>query len=276
MIKKILVPTDFSTQSQHALQVAADLCRKYGSEIYLLHLLELPMQLVDGATGGNHSDLPEALFFMKLAHQKFEDMMNQDFLKGIPVHETAEFDGAFDGIIEYTRKYEIDLVVMGSHGSSGLQEFFVGSNTEKVVRNSEVPVLVIKNECENFHINRFVYACDFKEENRYAFQQAIRLTSDNEDINFLYVNTPDNFKTTAEIEDTFNTFMKGETITNYKFHIYNDVKVEKGILNFAKSIDADLIGISTHGRSGIAHMFNGSLSKDLVNHAKRPVITFKI
>lgn len=276
MIKKILVPTDFSEQAENALRVAADLAKKYGSEINLLHMLELPMALVDGATGGTKSDLPEAIFFMKLAHQKFEKMMSAPFLEGINVYETAEFDGAFDGIMDYAKKYEADLIVMGSHGSSGLQEFFVGSNTEKVVRNSEVPVLVIKNKHTDFNIRTFVYASDFKEENRHAFQQAIRLTADNEDIHFLYVNTPNKFKTTREIEKRFHTFMKNETITNYQFHIYNDSKVEQGILNFAKSINADLIGISTHGRSGIAHIFNGSLSEGLVNHAKRPVITFKI
>ena len=64
--------------------------------------------------------------------------------------------------------------------------------------------------------------------------------------------------------------------SNYEINVFNDESVEKGILNFSHSIDADLIGISTHGRQGIAHFFNGSISEDLVNHAKRPVITFKI
>ncbi|HRB73105.1 MAG TPA: universal stress protein, partial [Flavobacterium sp.] len=65
-------------------------------------------------------------------------------------------------------------------------------------------------------------------------------------------------------------------ISNYATHIYNDVNVEKGILHFAKSVNADLIGISTHGRKGLSHFFNGSISEDLINHAKRPVVTFKI
>ncbi|MEH6406602.1 MAG: universal stress protein, partial [Leeuwenhoekiella sp.] len=58
--------------------------------------------------------------------------------------------------------------------------------------------------------------------------------------------------------------------------IYNDNSVERGILNFAASIEADLIGIGTHGRKGLSHFLNGSLSEDLVNHAHRPVVTFKI
>jgi nucleotide-binding universal stress UspA family protein len=71
-------------------------------------------------------------------------------------------------------------------------------------------------------------------------------------------------------------FLIGIDTSAISSHIYNDVNVEKGILHFAKSIDADLIGMSTHGRKGLSHFFNGSISEDLVNHAKRPVITFKI
>ena len=52
--------------------------------------------------------------------------------------------------------------------------------------------------------------------------------------------------------------------------------MENGILNFADHINADLIGVCTHGRKGIAHFFNGSISEDLVNHSMRPIVTFKI
>ena len=90
------------------------------------------------------------------------------------------------------------------------------------------------------------------------------------------VNTVSNFITTAEAKTRINDFISGQSFKNYTVTVYNDVSAEQGILNFAKDIDADLIGISTHGRQGIAHFFNGSISEDLVNHAKRPVITFKI
>lgn len=279
MIKKILVPTDFSEQAENALRIAADLAKKHNSQIYLLHMLELPLQLVDGASGGAKSDLPEALFFMKLAHQKFEKIMNAPFLEGITVHETAEFDGAFEGIMEYAKKYEIDLVVMGSHGSSGLQGLFIGSNTEKVVRHSEIPVLVIKKKHEKFAVNRFVYALDFKAENHNAFRQAIAFAkANNQTLHTLYVNTPGDFRTTQEVEDTMQRFMdeEKEPLEDYTLNIYNDLSIESGILHFAETIDAGLIGIGTHGRKGLSHFLNSSLSGDLVNHAQRPVITFKI
>ncbi|MFT5864206.1 MAG: nucleotide-binding universal stress UspA family protein [Flavobacteriales bacterium] len=278
MIKKILVPTDFSEQAENALRVAADLARKHGSEINLLHMLELPMDLVDGAYGGAKSDLPEALFFMKLAHQKFETMMSASFLDGIKTYETAEFNGAFDGIMDYAKKYDTDLIVMGSHGAKGLQEFFIGSNTEKVVRNSDIPVLVIKNRHEQFALHNFIYATDFEEENHAAFKQAIAFAKDsNVTLHMLYVNTPNNFKTTHDIEKQMKDFMSHESgFEDFTLNIYNDNKVESGVLHFAEMVNAGIIGIATHGRKGLAHFLNGSLSEGLVNHAQRPVITFKI
>jgi nucleotide-binding universal stress UspA family protein len=71
-------------------------------------------------------------------------------------------------------------------------------------------------------------------------------------------------------------FIANFKVDKFQTHIYNETNVEKGILNFANSIDADLIGMSTHGRKGLAHFFNGSISEDLVNHAHRSVVTFKI
>ena len=88
-MKKILVPTDFSNQAENALKVASQLAKKHGSEIYLLHMLELPLQEID-ALSAHQSPLPEAMFFMKLAHQKFEDVMASDYLEGITVHETVQ------------------------------------------------------------------------------------------------------------------------------------------------------------------------------------------
>lgn len=90
------------------------------------------------------------------------------------------------------------------------------------------------------------------------------------------INTPNSFKSTSVAEKIMSDFLDGTTFTNYSKHIYNDVNVEKGILNYASSVDADLIGMCTHGRTGFSHFFNGSISEDLVNHTVRPVITFKI
>lgn len=274
-MNRILVPTDFSEQADNALKVSAMLAKKYDAEIYLLHMMEIPMQQIDPINA--HSDVPEALFFMKLAHKKFEDLMESDFLEGITVHETVKADITFNEIKDACKEFDIDLIVMGSHGASGIKEMFVGSNAEKVVRTSEVPVLVIKNEHASFRIRNFVFASDFKNDNKETYKQAVEFAKlFDSRIHLLMVNTANNFITTYDARTRINDFISGQTFENYTINIHNDASVEEGILNFSQEIDADLIGISTHGRQGIAHFFNSSISEDLVNHAKRPVITFKI
>jgi len=276
-MKKILVPTDFSDTAEHALKIAAQLAKKHNSEIYLLHMLELPMQLIDPVAGGNSQNLPESIFFMKLAHQRFAKLMQRPFLKDIKVHETVMFHQAFEGIMEVSEDYDCDIIIMGSHGASGFKEMFIGSNTEKVVRSSHIPVLVIKNEHGNFEVENFIFATDADGSNKHTLEKAYNFAQLIEaKFHLLFINTPNNFITSTEVRERIDNFISGFNIHDYEMHIYNDVSVEKGILNFAMKQKKALIGISTHGRKGLAHFFNGSISEDLVNHANMPVVTFKI
>lgn len=274
-MKKILIPTDFSDHAEYALKVAAQIARKNNGEIILLHMLELPHQASDAIGAG--SDIPEIMFFKNAAIRKLEDLMDEDYLEGIKVSEVVQFELAFDGILKISQLNNVDLVVMGSHGASGYKEMFIGSNAEKVVRNSEVPVLIIKKEQENFEVKDFVFASDFSDEIKKPFQNVVEFANKfDSTLHLVMVNTPNNFKSTDVSQAILDKFVSGFEIKKIKTHIYNETNVEKGILNFANSINADLIGMSTHGRKGLSHFFNGSISEDLVNHAERPVVTFKI
>lgn len=274
-MKKILVPTDFSQHAEYALKVAAQIARKNNAEVILLHLLELPHQAGD-AMSASH-EIPEIMFFKNAAMNRLEEMMDSDYLDGLEVAEVVQFDMTFEGIMDISNKNQVDLIVMGSHGASGFKEMFIGSNAEKVVRNSTVPVLVIKKEIENFEVNKFVFASDFSDEAKPAFTKVVNFANEfGAHLHLVMINTPNSFKSTLVAQEIMDSFVKNFTVNSYSTHIFNDANVEKGILNFANSIDADLIGMCTHGRKGLAHFFNGSISEDLVNHAVRPVVTFKI
>jgi hypothetical protein len=274
-MKKILIPTDFSLNAEHALKVAAQIARKNDGEVVLLHMLELPNQGSDAVESG--VDIPELMFFKNAAIKKLDDLMDADYLDGLNVSKIIQFEMAFDGILKISRQNNIDLIVMGSHGASGYKEMFVGSNAEKVVRNSEVPVLVIKKDEGEFVVNNFVFASDFNEEAKIPFEKAVEFANKfDATLHLVMVNTPNNFKSTDDIEEIMKNFLYNFKFNKLETHIYNETNVEKGILNFADKIGADLIGMSTHGRKGLSHFFNGSISEDLVNHAKRPVVTFKI
>ena len=274
-MKKILVPTDFSKESEYALKVAAQLAKTYGSEIHLLHLLDLPIQETDPLS--TPSELPAAMFFMELANKKIANLMTRDYLKGLKINVTIKPDNPFNGIIKICKKNKITMVIMGSHGSTGIREVFIGSIAEKVVRHSDIPVMVIKKEHDNLNVKQIVFASDFKKESKHTYKQAIEIAElFKAKIHLLMVNTPTNFMTTTDANKRIKEFIKGFSFKNYTVNIYNEETIEIGILNFAGETKADLIGISTHGRQGLSHFINGSLSEDLVNHAKRPVVTFKI
>jgi nucleotide-binding universal stress UspA family protein len=274
-MKRILVPTDFSKHAEYALKVAAQIAKKSGGEIFLVHMLELPTSGNDAISTAH--EIPELMLFKNAAVNKLDSIMSAEYLSGVNISKIIQFEMAFDGIIKNGKAHNVDLIVMGSHGASGFQEMFIGSNTEKVVRNSDVPVLVIKREEGDFNANDFVFASDFSEEIKKPFEKVVGFANKfNSHLHLVTINTPNNFKSTRVAQKAMDEFVAEFKISNCSTHIYNDVNVEKGILHFAKSIDADIIGMSTHGRKGLSHFFNGSISEDLVNHAKRPVITFKI
>ncbi|MFV8341791.1 universal stress protein [Flavobacterium sp. XS2P39] len=274
-MKRILVPTDFSEHAEDALKVAAQIAKKNNCEIFLLHMLELPSQMSDAISGG--SGIPEVMLFIKKANETFQKIKERPYLNGISVSETVHFERASDGILSFCKKNKIDLIIMGSHGSSGIEEMLIGSNTEKVVRLSDIPVLVIKKDIGKFEARNLVFASDFSQEIKKPFKKMIEFAKIFDANLFLVmICTPNSFKTTLAAEKTMSAFIADFDIQNYSFHIFNDVNVENGILNFSNTINADIIGLCTHGRTGLAHFFNGSISEDLVNHTVKPVITFKI
>ena len=277
-MKKILVPTDFSKYSENALNVAAMIAKQENAEILVLHMLGLTHSGLNKSTS---SEALEAIYHIKLAEKEFENFLDKDYLKGLVVKEKVESSISFIDLNKVVSENDIDLIVMGSHGVSGLEEAFVGSNTEKVVRTSEVPVLVIKNSMKDFKLKEVVIACDFKVESINTYRSALKLfNSFNSNIHLLYVNLPYRFTTTSQMKANATEFISladsGDMTNLEKVVFYNDSSVEEGIRNYCESMNADIVVIPTHGRRGLAHFFNGSVGEDLANHAGRPVMTFKM
>ena len=141
-MKKIIVPIDFSEYSENALETASVLARKYNAEIFALHMLELSNAVLT-STSEKHD--VEAVFYLKLAEKKFKKFLEKDYLNGIKVTPVVKHFKVFSEVNEVAKEHGADLIVMGSQGVSGLKEVLVGSNTEKVVRHSDIPVLVVKH-----------------------------------------------------------------------------------------------------------------------------------
>ncbi|MEO1010515.1 MAG: universal stress protein [Bacteroidota bacterium] len=273
-MKNIIVPIDFSEQSEYALKVAASLAKKHGSEILALHMLELNQAIITSSEGFHPE---QTVFLIRLAEKRFKGFLDKPYLKDVSIRPIVKHFKVFSEVNEIAEMHDADLIVMGSHGTDGLMEIFVGSNAEKVVRNAKIPVLVIKDNIPNFKVERFVFACDFKEESLLAFKKASDFaTMLTAKLDLVYINTPgDNFLSTQDTYERINEFL-GKANSGEEVIIYNDYTVEKGVLNYSEVKGADIIGIPTHGRKGLSHFFMGSIGEDIANHSKIPVVTFKI
>ena len=277
-MKKIIVPVDFSEYSEYALKAAAQLAKKNGSEIYAVHMLELSDAIL---TSVGESTEPQAIFYLKLAEKRFNEFLNKAYLKDLKVTPIVKHFKVFSEINEVAKKHNADIIVMGSHGTSGIKELFVGSNTERVVRHSDIPVLVVKNNLLEVDFQVVLFACDFLEDSIKAYTNAVNMfEKEGAKLYLVYVNLPsDRFQSSIEIEKrvvNFFTKADGNLDKMEDVHYVSDYTVEDGILNFSNKIGADLIAIPTHGKKGLAHFFQGSVGEDVANHSALPVITFKI
>ena len=277
-MKKIIVPIDFSKNSENALKVAAMLAKKYDAKLYPLHMLNIQEASLNESVTYQHE---KTAFYLKLAEKKIKSFLTKKYLSQVEVVPLIKHFKIFSEIDDIAREINADLIVMGSHGASGLKEFFVGSNTEKVVRYAHIPVLVVKNTLLNIDFSDVVLATDFSEESLPAFKSVLKTLEIFKSRNhIIYVNLPnENFKTTSEMEQMANDYyvqLEGNADRMISTNFICDKSIEQGILTFSNAIGADLICVITHGRKGLSHIFSGSIAEDITNHATLPIMTFKM
>lgn len=275
-MKKILIPTDFSECAENAVEVAASIAKRTGARLYILHVMDIPVYDRNDSFQ-SYADAAEGIFWMKLVKKRFKELFSKPFLEGVNAVEVLQFDGVYDTITTQAKEHQIDLIVMGSHGDRGAHEVFIGSNTEKVVRLAECPVLTVKERQKDFNPSNVVFASNFHGESSDNFEQISDFVQLFEpQVHLLKVNTPDQFESTSYTGRLFEDFAEKTKLKNYTTNIYNERSVHEGILNFSGSVKADMIAMETHGRSGILRFFTGSQTEGIVNHSSLPVLSVRI
>ena len=271
-MKKILVPCDFSDTALQAFRQACEIATVSKGEIFLLNIIELP---------SIHTSLfvpaqaYESVFLkgIKLkAHKNFEKM-KEKWAGKVKVHLTLEQGSVTSAIKRFVDRKRIDLIVMGTNGSSGIKEYAVGSNTEKIVRTSKVPVIAIKKSVSISSIKNLILPTKIDASKKLiasikALQSLLKAH-----LHLLYVNTPSNFVSDRYTEPKLIEFARQNQLKNCSIHIYNDIDEEEGIINFSAKFKHKMIAMATHGRKGINHLMAGSITEDVVNHIDCPIWT---
>jgi nucleotide-binding universal stress UspA family protein len=276
-MKRILVPCDFSDPAVQAFKFAVDIAKESRGEVILLNVVELPVM--------HESVLMPTLSFeeafikdMKAhAEKNFAKMKDKWAKEGPKVTSFVEFGGATPTIRDFVKDNKIDLLVMGTHGASGLKEFFVGSNTEKIVRTAGVPVIAIKSQVKVSSIKNIVFPNTFgMEQEELTLKVKVLQNFFKATLHVLYVNTPSAFRRDIEVKKEMKAFAKRFMLKDYTLTIFNDYSEEEGLRNFVTETNADMVVMATHGRRGINHLMSGSIAEDVVNHLTCPIWTYKI
>jgi len=276
-MKNIIIPVDFSIYSEYALKVAAKLAKNHGASLTLIHMLELP----SGYSNHDSSYTKTLVFMIKFAEKKMEEFLQKSYMEGLEITVIIKHFTLFSEIGEIAEQNNSSLIVMGSHGKDYHSDSYLGSNTEKVVKNSKIPVIIIKQELDVVEFKNTVYVSDFKSDSIDAYKKAKTFFDlINVQPKLLFVNIPGGgFVSTKEMRQRFRTFLmeaEGNLDNLDNFANYDDYNIVDGVNNFVEENDISLISVATHGRSNISKFFNNSASIDLANKTILPVLTVLI
>ena len=277
-MKKILIPTDFSKEAQNAAEIASDVARKFNAELIFLHSIEVTSTESINASGApsNFDSYADSMLVhesIQRANEEMKKLVEDKLFEGLVVGQNIRIGSPFSHIYEAVEE-GVDFIIMGTKGATGISEVLIGSNTEKVVRRAKCPVLSVKARVDESVFDKIVYATNMEE----SEAKVIKCLKDiqevyNSRIYVVWVNTPNNFMPDSVTKPKLRNFVKAHALPNAEIHVFSDVIEEDGIRHFADDLDAGLIAMGTSSHTGLSRIIRGSIAEDMVNHAKRPVLT---
>jgi nucleotide-binding universal stress UspA family protein len=147
-LKRILLPTDFSDYAGEAEKYACALAENFNAELHVLHVFEPPVPMT-----GEGAFIPPLDYVQSLeaaAEKQLQATIDPEWEKGRTVVRAAAEGAPFVEIIQYAKEHDVDLIVIATHGRSGLAHLLLGSVAEKVVRKAPCPVLTVRPEGHQF------------------------------------------------------------------------------------------------------------------------------
>lgn len=274
-LKKILIPVDFSETSLLAIEHGAFMAQLFKAELVLLHVVEKHYERFAVVAPEMRVDAPSNL--VEAIEKKLEGLA-ADIREKYGVKSTCVTSNGniFNEVITVGKEHNVDMLVMGTHGTSGFVEFFVGSNTYKVVTQSPCPVLSVQTHSKKLGYKDILLPIDNSAHSRQKVHHAIVLAKHfASKIHLLGLDSSSDAaeakKFALKMEQTQELISKEEiTVTCNIVEGANQAKVS---YDYAKSVNADLIIIMTDQDENITGRLMGTFAQQIVNHSKIPVLS---
>ena len=272
---KIRLLTDFSEISENATDYAFLIAEKTKLEVEVMHIVNTPLDWVK-LNLEQEKLYPETQSEINIAKNNLHSLIQKFEKKGLAAHQNLIYNVGVENIPKYIAGHQDSLLIMGTHGASGLKEYALGSNAQKVIRKADSPVLVVKRKPEKKDISKIILASTF-DENQYQAFQKFHLFSNVLKLKcaLLYINTPYNFKETPDIDKLLSNFCELEYVKDCQSFIYNALNEERGLKGFMENSEFDILAMATEGRSSFAQFFSPSVTESIINHLDIPVLSFR-
>lgn len=277
-MNNILLPTDGSILADFAYDLAHDIANRTASYIDVLAIVPAPSDAIFDRLGKLTADEGEDHRQLREQQKVIKERLTTWVQDKPDVRSvTVKIGRIEEDIVRYATEKDIDLIIMGTEGSHGLKELFIGSHTEHVVRSSPVPVLSLKSDRSKVFVKNLLLIGDFEniqQPNLTMIKELQR--SFKARVHLLRINTPKSFLSTRKAMTNMQDFVAINGLDNVQTHIYCDESIEDGIVNFSQDNEMDVLMIGTHQRKGIDRLLTPSISEGVVNHIQQPILTFQL
>jgi len=276
-IKKILVPIDFSECSSNAIRQAVHLAQTFLSHIEIVHVITpvyitpITSEMLIPYDNVNYKKM------LKDAEKKLLKIAKEiQTHESVSVSVTTQLNVVYTGILERAKKINADLIIMGTHGTSGVKEFIAGSNAFRVVRDSGCPVLTIQKKIANNKIKNIVLPIRLEINSR----QKVELVATLAKIYSAKILITGYLKDSDERDEQkvkqycaqVEALLNKETIA-FKTFLLKDKNFTKAIINHAKKQKADMVAVMTTHNFSLDQLLNGPYAEQFVNHSKIPILS---
>lgn len=278
---KILVPTDFSPCATYAMDAALQIAAKLHGEIHLYHRTDVPPPNWDELNEKEKKCYPKIKMDIDAIQTRLNLLEKQiaEREEKVKIVSSFSYGHLLNNIVSYSEIYEIDLIVMGSHGASGLSEWLIGSNTQKIVRLAQCPVLTIKKAVANIDFKNIVFASNFDENLKPVFRKLLAFIRHfDAHLHLLTIDTPSFYKepqyAVTKSMESFQAMCKDKV--KCTLHEQAGYSALQGLKEFVEENDIEMVAMATHGRKYLARAIMGSMAEMVVNHLEVPVLTVNL
>ncbi len=274
-MKTILCPTDFSKTATNAVEYGCALADALHSRVILLHAYESPADFTQGQFAIIMNTESELKKVASLSLTSLEQKLKKKFPE--LQLETLLVKGAgHSETIEAANKNDVDLIVIGTTGTSKLARLLMGSTTAKVLRNAVCPVLCIPKEAAFVNINKIVFATDLNDENLSSAVTIVPFAKTfGAEIVFIFVDDKHLIHSDAEVNKMTRKIRTHVNYPKISGFISKNTSITKGIEYFLKKYPADILVMFTHHKHFPETLFNHSVTKIMAHQTHIPLLALQ-